>query len=176
MTIPGYGVGIVRIAFGLYMLREAAQKTADGWLTSGAPMAGMIQRLLANTDGFYRPFLTAVILPNATPFVVLVALGEWVVGLSLAVGLLTRLGVAVGIVLSLNYLLLKGTGSILRGDDTWLYLVSFTAFALGAAGYVWGLDALLHRVPGARLLTGGDQRGRTPAPSTVAARRSDTAR
>lgn len=173
MTIPGYGVGIVRIAFGLYMLRQAWQKTGDGWLASGEPLTGAIQRQIENADVFYRPFLTGVVLPNATTFALLVALGEWVVGLSLTVGLLTRLGAAIGIVLAVNYLFLKGTVSILRGDDTWLYVVSFVSFFLGAAGRIWGLDARVGRVPGAWLLTGVDRRVPPIEAREMAARRSD---
>ena len=41
---------------------------------------------------FYRPFLETVVPPNALWFARLITLGEWLVGISLVLGLLTRVG------------------------------------------------------------------------------------
>ncbi len=159
MAAAGYGLALFRIAYGLYMLNEARRKTADGWLTSGTRLAEAVQPHLASAEALYRPFLTDVVLPNAATCSLLVVIGEWAVALSLILGLLTRLGSALGVVLLANYLLMKGVASALNGDDTWLFLVGFLGLGLGAAGLVWGLDGPLARVaPVARPLTGGARR------------------
>lgn len=165
MTAAGYGLALVRIAYGVYMLNEARRKTAGGWLTSGVQLAEAVQPRLESAEALYRPFLTDVVLPNATTFSLLVTIGEWAVALSLILGLLTRLGSAIGVVLMANYLLMKGLASALSGDDTWLFLVVFVGLGLGAAGLIWGLDGPLARaMPPVRPLTGGARRpANTPA-------------
>ena len=69
----------------------------------------------------------------------LVTIGEWVAGLLLVLGLLTRLGSLVSIWLALNYMLMKGLPS-LNGSSDRLFILASLAFLLGSAGLAWGLD------------------------------------
>jgi uncharacterized membrane protein YphA (DoxX/SURF4 family) len=86
-----------------------------------------------------------------------VAIGEVAVGLSLLLGLLTRVSCTVAVFLTLNYMLMKGlvnnSGSIDR-----MFALCAIALFLGAAGLVWGLDGYLAKAapgnPLARWLAG----------------------
>ena len=144
----GRGLALLRMAFGLYFVSYALDKTMNGWLGSAGPMTNFLfgnpnatpptRGAVANSTPFYADFLTNVVQPNAGLFSQLVTIGEWVAG----IGLLTRLGSIVGIILNLNYIFMKGLpangGSIDR-----LFLAGEIVFLLAAAGLVWGLDGAL---------------------------------
>lgn len=141
----GQALALVRMGFGLYFLDHAWDKTAKGWLSDGGLMTQFIERALPNSDAFYAPFLEGVVLPNATLFAQLVVIGEWVAGLSLVLGLLTRLGAITGAWLVLNYMFMKGTLNTSGSNDR-LFFVTCIAFAAASAGLVWGLDGALRGV------------------------------
>jgi uncharacterized membrane protein YphA (DoxX/SURF4 family) len=148
----GRGLALLRMAFGLYMISYALDKTMGGWLTSAGPMTNFLfgnpnatpptRGAVVNSTPFYADFLTSVVPPNAGLFAQLVTIGEWVCGILLLLGLLTRLGAIVGIILNLNYIFMKGLpangGSVDR-----LFLAGEIVFLLAAAGLVWGLDGAL---------------------------------
>ena len=144
MISAAHGLALVRIAFGLYMIMSALSKTMQGWLTNGGPLSQMLQQTLPRADPFYRAFLEGTVLPNVNLFAQLVTVGEWVVGLSLLFGLLTRVGSLVGMWLMLNFMLMKGLANAAGSTDR-LYFVLCLACFLGAAGLTWGLDGLLQR-------------------------------
>jgi len=104
-------------------------------------------------NGSVRDFLTGTVLPHAHLFAWLIALGELAVACSLVLGLLTRLGAALGIVQNVVYLLVAGTnGADTVGHNYMLGLVG-VVLAVTAAGRVGGLDRLLlARFPDSRLL------------------------
>jgi uncharacterized membrane protein YphA (DoxX/SURF4 family) len=142
-------LALCRIGFGLYFLAQAWDKTAKGWLSSGAPLANGLfgnpaaqppsRGFAANAEPFYRSFLESTVQPNALLFSQLVTIGEWVAGLLLVLGLLTRLGSLVSIWLVLNFMLMKGMVA-LNGSSDRLFILASLAFLLGSAGLAWGLD------------------------------------
>jgi uncharacterized membrane protein YphA (DoxX/SURF4 family) len=148
----GQALALCRIGFGLYFIAQAWDKTTKDWLTSAAPMAGFLfgnpnaqpptRGVVANSTPFYADFLTGVVQPSPLLFSQLVTIGEWVVGILLVLGLLTRLGSLVGIWLNLNYMFMKGLPSLGGATDR-LFTLAEIAFLLGAAGLVWGLDGAL---------------------------------
>jgi uncharacterized membrane protein YphA (DoxX/SURF4 family) len=158
----GQALALGRIGFGLYFLAQAWDKTARGWLVSGEPLARFLfgnpaaqpptRGAVANAEAFYRPFLESVVQPNVLLFAQLVTIGEWVAGILLLLGLLTRLGALVGMVLVLNYMLMKGLPA-LGGSVDRLFFLAFLAFLLGSAGLVWGLDGALPRTLAANPVT-----------------------
>ena len=135
------GLALTRIGFGLYMLAQAIAKTPT-WLSDGGPLGQQLQNQLPRSEAFYRPFLEGVVLPNVGLFAQLVTIGEWVAGLSLTLGLLTRLGALTLMWLTLNYMLMKGLPS-LGGSIDRLFFLAALAFILASAGLVWGLDGRL---------------------------------
>lgn len=142
MLTAGQGLALTRVGFGLYFVVQALDKTSRGWFGDGGPLTQFIQGQLPRAEGFYQPFLTGTVLTNAGMFAQLVTLGEWIAGLSLMFGLLTRLGGITAMFLVAQYMLMKGLpnggGSIDR-----LFFLSCLAFCLASAGLVWGLDGRL---------------------------------
>jgi uncharacterized membrane protein YphA (DoxX/SURF4 family) len=165
MIISGrHRLALVRVSAGVLFLASALDKTTSGWLTTGQPLVKSVQQNLDKSEGFYRSFLEGTVLPQAPVFTRLITIGEWVVGVSLLLGLLTRVGAFAGMWLLLNYMLMKGT--LLHGYDNGqtysdrLYFVASVAFLLVGAGRAWGLDGALRpwleRVPLVRWLAGID--------------------
>jgi uncharacterized membrane protein YphA (DoxX/SURF4 family) len=90
----GQGLALVRFSVGAYFLSNGVDKLTKNWLTDPGPksqfVGGAVQR--GQAEVFYRPFLEGVVLPNAPLFSQLVTLGELAVGISLLLGLFTRVG------------------------------------------------------------------------------------
>jgi uncharacterized membrane protein YphA (DoxX/SURF4 family) len=150
----GRGLALLRMAFGLYFLSYALDKTMNGWLTSAGPMTMFLfgnpnatpptRGAVANSTPFYADFLTNVVQPNASLFSTLVVVGEWVVGILLLLGLLTRFGSIVGLILNVNYIFMKGLPSN-GGSIDRLFGAAEVIFLLTAAGLIWGLDGALRQ-------------------------------
>jgi thiosulfate dehydrogenase [quinone] large subunit len=138
-------LAILRIGVGLWWLESVRHKdlrnflrgSSMNWvesLTRDHPIpafAGMIQRVSLSSQR--RRIVTSW----------LVVLGEFCVGVSLTLGLLTPFGLIVGIFLNVNYLLLAGLrdqGE--QGQNLMMILSEVVLFATGA-WRVWGLDSLL---------------------------------
>jgi len=100
---------------------------------------------MRNSSPWYQQFLQHVVIPHATLFSYLIIAGEVIAGLSLLLGLGTRLGSAVAMLLFLNYMFAKGR--LFWSPDSEDAAVFFSALVccLGAAGRVWGIDAYLAR-------------------------------
>ena len=62
--------------------------------------------------GFYRPFLESVVLPSVGVFSALVSWGEFLSGISLFLGLASRVGASVAAFQFLNYGLMGGYASL----------------------------------------------------------------
>ncbi|HLY02752.1 MAG TPA: TQO small subunit DoxD [Candidatus Cybelea sp.] len=135
--------------------------TGGIWLIHGVPkflhsaqfmppagvFATYLQAGIVKTTGPYHGFLVNAVAPNATVFAELVRFGEVCVGISLLLGLFTRIGGFVGVLLPLNYLAARGALGTLSGwssIDGCLMLLSALSFAL-PTGRVAGLDALMSR-------------------------------
>lgn len=114
------------------------------------PAPGAVERSLPQAEGFYRPFLEDRVLPNADLFAQLVTIGEWAAGISLLLGLLTRVGALTGMWLTLNFMLMKGLANVSGSNDR-LFFLSCLVFFLASAGLVWGVDGFLQR----RIAIGG---------------------
>ena len=139
-------LAIIRIATGAIWLMHGVPKLLNPHFAApGGGMASMIQQAASANPGAYATFLTHVVLPNAPLFAHLVAWGETLVGVSLVLGLLTRVGGFFGVFLPLNYWLMKNGWSDLGGwsglDMTTLVL-NLINLAL-PTGLVFGLDGLI---------------------------------
>lgn len=136
-------LAILRIGLGLWWLESVRHKDLPDFLRGGAmgwvesltkdhpipPFARMVQRVSLATPR--RRVVTSW----------LVVIGEFCVGISITLGLLTYAGLIVGMFLNLNYLLLAGLkdqGE--QGQNLMMLLISIVLFAT-AAGMTWGLDA-----------------------------------
>jgi uncharacterized membrane protein YphA (DoxX/SURF4 family) len=133
------GLALIRIAFGVYFIVSAFRKTTEGWLTSADGLTGFLERNVDVAAPLYASFLDTIVRPHAPTFAQLVVLGEWVAGLTLLLGLFTRLGGIVGAWLVLNYMVAKGLPNDAGSNDR-LFFVACIALAFAASGLAWGLD------------------------------------
>ncbi|MBV8726173.1 MAG: DoxX family membrane protein [Candidatus Eremiobacteraeota bacterium] len=142
-------LAIFRIYTGAFWLLHAIPKFTDSasFLPPSGFMPMMIQKSLGSTTGFYHDFLANVVMPNIAVFAQLVRVGELLVGISLVLGLFSRLGGLGGMFLAANYMLAKnafgaadGYGSL----DFVAIVISFFNLVLPTDAR-WSLDAVLFR-------------------------------
>lgn len=163
-------LAVIRIGLGLYFVSFAYQKLMGNYLTTGAGLGRQLQQGVGNSQDFYQSFLSGVAIPNADLFARMVALGESFVAVTMILGLLTRAGGLVGILLNLNYMLMKGLANS-GGSVDRLFVLIELMMIVAAAGLVWGLDGALApwlaRIPAIGWLAGvdrGNNRGRRRPP------------
>lgn len=139
--VPRWLLVIPRLHLGVILLITVAGKLARGNFT--AEMLQFLQRPgMAAAPAFYRAFVASAVIPHARAFAGLVIAGELLAGLSLLLGLGTRVGACVAMFLFLNYMLAKGRW--FWSPDSQDAAVFFEALVvmLGSAGLSFGLDGL----------------------------------
>src|SRR4029079_5624218 len=112
--------------------------TSGKWLFGdGSPIQGLVGGAIASEDtpGWHVLVLQNIVLPNASLFATLVALGEFAVGLGLLVGLLTGIAAFGGVFLNANFVLAVALGS----NPALIILGTLLALAWRNAGWI-GLD------------------------------------
>ena len=134
----------LRLSVGLSFMISGQQKLSMGdW--GAAYATNLYDFVLFNLDNaysIYQPFLESVVIPNVTEFAVLVSWGELLMGLSLFLGLFTRLGAAIGIFLVLNYTLAVGRELWLPGMEV-AYIWALFTLMICSAGRGLGVDQVL---------------------------------
>jgi uncharacterized membrane protein YphA (DoxX/SURF4 family) len=149
--VYGAWLAVLRVLTGVIWLIHGVPKflKSDAFMPPNGFFVNYLQQGVATVHGPYHDFLANVVTPNAGIFAELVRLGEVCVGMSLVLGLFSRVGGFVGILLALNYLAARGgLGSV----STWgtteacLILLSATSLVL-PTGRILGLDALFRRRP-----------------------------
>jgi uncharacterized membrane protein YphA (DoxX/SURF4 family) len=98
--------------------------------------------LQTTPDGPYHWFLSNIVQPNLPIFAEMVRLGELMVGVSLVLGVLTRLGGLGGVVLTLNYMAARGgllSFNAWASLDAAMMVLSLTHLVL-PTGRLWGID------------------------------------
>src|SRR5260221_5353875 len=144
-TVPRSLLVILRLHLGAILLITDAGK-----LFRAAPFAGELTQfagMMLRRPGFgwYHAFLSAVVLPHATTFAILVMLGELVAGICLLTGTMTRLGAAIAMLLFLNYMFAKGRWFLSPDSEDAAVFFSALVVGLGAAGRSLRVDAYLAR-------------------------------
>jgi thiosulfate dehydrogenase [quinone] large subunit len=143
--VPRWPLVILRLHLGVIFLITVAGKIFRPEPFSVEMMSYLQGYSMRNASGPYQHFLQQVVFPHASLFSYLVVAGEVVVGLSLLLGLCTRVGATVAMFLFLNYMLSKGR--LFWSPDSEDAAVFFSALVvlIGAAGRVWGIDSYLAR-------------------------------
>ena len=154
MRLPSarwYGgwLALVRFLTGVMWLIHAVPKFVhpERFMPPSGAFAAYVQHGLATTVGPYRDFMANVVQPNAVIFAELVRFGELLVGISLVLGLFTRLGGLFGMVLPLNYMATRAAIATVSGwgtIDAAMLLLSAINVVL-PTGRVAGCDALFGR-------------------------------
>ena len=137
-------LAVVRILSGHMWVR-----TSLFWIRAedrAASLSNQVAPLLESgrPTSWFQPFLEHVVLPNSEIFAALVTAGEAFVAVSLLLGVATRLGAAVAMLLTMNYSLLYGQSFLVPSGNTLYFWVSFL-FLVMAAGRAFGVDYWLHR-------------------------------
>lgn len=132
------------------------------WLNSGT---GKIQSILANADGYFTgmgtvlgsvwpktnpypfmvDFLTNIAAPNTSTMITMVAIAETLVGISLLLGFITRIGAFGGIVLNAIFYLAAGHTSPSTAGINLIMIGAQLATIVAPGGRVFGIDTILHR-------------------------------
>lgn len=153
MSIPSartyaWTLAALRIYAGLFWISRALPKFTDssGFLPPAGSMSTAVTRAIAVTGGPLHGFIVGTVQTHIDVFAQLVRFGEMAAGLLLLLGVLTRVGGLLGVVLGIGAFLSQGY-MILSG---WSSLEA-AAIALSAVslllptGRVLGIDALLKR-------------------------------
>jgi uncharacterized membrane protein YphA (DoxX/SURF4 family) len=137
----------LRLLFGVILVIEGWGKFQGGWL-HGTPL---LHTLTAWEDAHktYAAFLPMVDSARAHPkiFGTLVTMGELVIGVSMLLGLLTRLTSFLGAVMLFSFALGAGQGLAPPGNALLMGAV-FVVFMFAPPGRVFGVDSALRvRMP-----------------------------
>jgi len=142
-------LALVRVATSVFFLLFGEYKVAGPQFAHGG-FQGYLRDYIATTAlGFYRPFLSGLVLPHAVFFGYVVGIVELLVGISLLLGLWVRPACVLGALLLLNITLASwwdpGHGAPLwryfgARLDTLPLLLLLIVFYAADAGLVWGLD------------------------------------
>jgi thiosulfate dehydrogenase [quinone] large subunit len=134
---------LLRVYLGVVFLIAAVPKLRGDFATQLT--AFLEQRAMEQSHAFYRGFLQEVVLPNTQLFAALVTWGEFLVGVLLILGLITRLSATVALLLTLNYMLAKGAWPWTPSSNDAAFAAISLALMIGAAGRTLGLDSMLAR-------------------------------
>jgi uncharacterized membrane protein YphA (DoxX/SURF4 family) len=139
----------VRIAASVFFLLFGEYKVAGPGFAHGE-FQTYLQDYIANSAvAFYRPFLSGLVLPHAVFFGYFVGVLEFLIGVSLLIGLWVRPACVVGILFLVNMCLATWWAPG-HGVPFWRYfgneldhlplLLLLIIFFAADAGRVWGLD------------------------------------
>jgi thiosulfate dehydrogenase [quinone] large subunit len=136
-------LALLRIYLGVVFLLAAIPKLQQDF----APGLTRFLEQVALQRGhpFYREFVQQVVLPNTSVFAALVTWGELFVGVTLILGVLTRVSATVALLLTVNYLFAKGQWFWTPSNNDAAFAAISIGLLIGAAGRTFGLDALLAR-------------------------------
>src|SRR4029079_10396981 len=131
--------------------------TSGKWLFGdGSPIQGLVGGAIASEDtpGWCVWFLQNIVVPNASIFATLVALGEFAIGLGLLVGLLTGIAAFFAVFMCANFVL----SGVLGQNPALIVLGLFLVVGWRNAGWI-GLDRWLIPLPHGRTFTGRGEAG-----------------
>ncbi len=118
-------LAVVRIAVGAYWLWEQHWKLPPdfGLHQPRGLMFAFQQGIQYPTLGIYKTFLQAVVVPHFFLFGWLIFMGETAIGISLLLGVLTKLGALLGTLQAANLLI----GAASAPEGPWIYLALLAA-------------------------------------------------
>ena len=139
----------VRIATSVFFLLFGEYKLAGPGFAHGKFQEYLHDYITTTAVGFYRPVLSAVVLPHAVFFGYMVGVVELLIGICLLLGLWVRPAAVVGFLFLLN-LTLAAWWEPGHGAPLWRYfgarldtmplMLLLIIFYAADAGRMWGLD------------------------------------
>ncbi len=150
MSIPSartyaWALAVLRVYTGVFCILRAIPK-----FTSPAAFSGMFASLVGKaamaSTGPYHAFVVGMVQPHVDLFAQVVRFGELLTGVLLLLGLFTRLGGLLGVILAANALLLQGYPALQGWSSAEAVALALCAVNLVLpTGRVLGLDALWKR-------------------------------
>jgi uncharacterized membrane protein YphA (DoxX/SURF4 family) len=136
-------LAFLRIYLGTILVIASVPKLRGGFAPG---LEGFLHQVaLQKAPDFYRRFVEQAVLPHAAFFAGLVPGTELTIGVTLILGLGTRLSAAAALVLLVNYMLAKGTWFWYPSSNDAAWAAVSLALIIGAAGRTFGVDAMLAR-------------------------------
>lgn len=123
---PGW-VLFIRLFIGLGWLRAVAEKVIEPAWWDGTEITAFVDGYSLWTLGWYRPIVDNLVVPNTEVFAVVLVIAQLFAALSLLSGRLLGYGLAVGILMNLNFLV---AGAV---DPSVFYMLSQGAIAFWLA-------------------------------------------
>ena len=145
------GIALLRIVVGFWFLKAGVSHiafTPMPWVS--ARWAEIMPKIVEGNAkehpiAFYKAFLENVVLPNSTLFASLSGIGEFLVGVSLTLGILSGLGGLGGLFLAAMYGLMT-IGSVNSQGFHLILVTSMIVFIVTRPGRLWGVDAILSKI------------------------------
>jgi thiosulfate dehydrogenase (quinone) large subunit len=156
----------LRIYIGALWLAYGSSKFEPNWV---APNGEFYQAAKFGAESIHGPmhvFIVNVVLPHQQIFGLLIAVGETLVGISLILGLFTRVGAIGGMFLSANYFFAQGKYEVYLGIESIeaLLFVCCALLVAGRAGAYASLDTLLFKGRRDKTVAGQDVDSRALQP------------
>jgi thiosulfate dehydrogenase [quinone] large subunit len=139
--IPRAILILPRLFLGTIFLVAAYSKVTHGSFPTH--LGSFLDLVLPGATPAYQVFARAIVLPNVALFATLVIVGESFAGIALLLGITTRLASAVVVLLLANYMLAKGMAPWSPASNDAADIVLAIVVGTGAAGRIWGIDAVL---------------------------------
>ena len=131
-------ITLLRVYTGVFFLKFGWGKITNPNFADG--LAGFVTGNLENAYGFMRSFLESVVLPNKGLFAVLVGWGEFLIGITLIVGLATRWSSIAGALMVVAFWFTKGQGFLDAQNHDAIWFMIFVVLATVHAGRSHSLD------------------------------------
>ena len=142
-------IACVRVATSVFFLLFGEYKVAGPGFAHGGFQTYLQDFIAHGAVGFYRPFLSQLVLPHAVFFGYVVGIVELLIGVALLLGLLVRPACVVGTLFLVN-MVLATWWEPGQGVPVWRYfgneldhiplLLLLIVLYAADAGRVWGLD------------------------------------
>ncbi len=134
-------ITLLRVYTGVFFAFHGFGKIQRGGFADG--LEGFVSGRLENSFGIIRPFLESVVLPNKAVFGIMVSWGEFMIGLTLIVGLATRYASIAGAIMLAAFWFTKGQGFLEGQNHDVIWFMIFIVLATVHAGRIHSLDAKL---------------------------------
>jgi thiosulfate dehydrogenase [quinone] large subunit len=142
----GWALLALRVAMGLFFLYEASNQLRGGWIGGDGLMRFLQARIdKGSVPGFYETFITDVVFEYDQLFTVAVILGEIGMGVTLILGLLTRIVCVNGIFMNVNFLIMNDKNLGAAGVDLLFVIGQAVLFAFAARQALSVDEQLLRR-------------------------------
>ncbi|MCB1842418.1 MAG: DoxX family protein [Halioglobus sp.] len=134
-------IAVLRVYTGVFFAFHGLGKLRGHNFAEG--LAGFVNGSLESSFSFYRPFLESMVLAHSALFAVLVAWGEFALGVALVLGFATRYAAFGGALMVANFWFAKGQGWLAGDNHDVIWLAILLVLALVPAGRIAGLDGRL---------------------------------